>query len=334
MITKVETKPTITDFADIKAHIRQRCGKPELEITYTDEELNELLKRLDDDLEKVEVIAEPIIVKSEPIIIDPLTAPFKPKLTNKDLINSLDKIHKEVANGEYSKISRQRLKKINIELTKRDISPVIRNASKFDFIACKNPLCSLYMNDLKTFELQWLYVQYKGHEVDNETMHKLYKDIFTKPQFDWGQAMQIAIGSYVDKKGVTKYLTTELKLRHLMLSDSMQSELTIFRSEKNRKRHIVAIAKDKIKEEEARKFKIEKMNIKDQLEKFLKSYSPDNKDIPSVSECLSIWEAVKIVGSSKKHTAISHEYKNLSGIKIGVSKTRRRIILLKKELIL
>ena len=315
------------------------------------------LKEKEEVLKSELVIVDPVAVKSkpesviieipqpEPIMVKPkaVISEFAPvivdvpksKLTDKDLLSILEKICKEVAGGEYGELSRNRLKKINIELTKRNISPATRNSSKFDFIACKNPLRSLYMNDLKTYELQWIYVKHYGHEVDNEAVNELCKDIFTNPQFDWEQAMRIAIGSYVDiKDGLKKNLKTVSKLKHLNLPDYMQEELTIFCSDKIIKRRIAA-AKNEFKKREAEaEFKVKKLDVKRQLENFLKIYSPDNRDIPSVSECMLIWEAVKIVGSPKKHTAIIREYKNLSGIEIGISKTRRRIILLKKGLIL
>ena len=346
-----DTEPTITDFADSKARIRQRYGKlePELVINYTDEELEQLWDDATSSEEvsqiearakaravklaesKLEPKPELVIVKLESVIVK-----SKSKLTNKDLISGLDKIYKEVAAGKYSKRNRELSKKINIELSKRNISPAVRNASKFDRIACKNSSRSLYMNDLKTFELQWLYVQYKGHEVDNEAMNKLYKDIFTKPQFDWEQAMQIAIGSYVDKNGATKYLKTESKLRHLNLPECWQHELLVLQSKKVRnviKNGVVRLKRAQHKENaKDAELRTASIDVRHRLEIYAASGSSRMK---SIDVYVNIWMSIQRNGGDKsKLVGIMKSYETFGESSITKTNLRRKILYLGKAGIL
>jgi hypothetical protein len=257
------------------------------------------------------------------------------EITNEALLEYIKKIHGYVILGKYDEKARNLFSKIAIELSKRNISPYERSYPKFKPIACKSELYSLYMMDIQTHDMQWIYSHYFGHSVDDEALDGFCEKIFSTRKFSWEKAIDIAKGSYEESLDKTNNLTMKVKLNYLKLPDHIQEELTILRSEKIRKRQVDkrnAFFKENV---EKNVFDIKTMNVRNTLEVYLKSYSPKNKIIPNVDECMSVWIVIqKNGGNIIKKKEIADGYEKLAGVAINMSTLRRRIEFLQNASIL
>ena len=91
-----------------------------------------------------------------------------------------------------------------------------------------------YLRDIQTFDLEWVFRRYHGHQVD-ETWNEIFKGIFSKESFDTRQASLIA--------GMS--LRPAMKVEYLMLTPEMQKELFMLRTKENDRYVQSLIAKSK-----------------------------------------------------------------------------------------
>ena len=131
---------------------------------------------------------------------------------------------------EYSDEQRALFYYINIELTRRNIAPIWRCINKIPYskltLAQKRYAC-----DIQIIDLQWTHSAHNGHKIINTDWDRLSDRIFEKESFDYIKADNIANAG----------LTNKEKVRFLKLTDSMQTELNVLRSEKIKKRVTRAI---------------------------------------------------------------------------------------------
>lgn len=220
-------------------------------------------------------------------------------LTINELKNTLRNF--SLHNG-YSEQKRALFFFINDELTRRNIAPVWRGIVKIKYSGSKkiSEAKQRYSCDIQIIDLLWIHSQLHGQKVNNTAWYDLYENVFEKDFFDYEQADNIACAGFKLPE----------KIKGLKLKDSIQIQLAVLRSEKNKKRIYRAITA-------AHEVEIHIHNAADANPRKGKKVS-DQAEVWS-----KIWLCRKLAGSSPQN--IADMYYQMTGDTINFSVLRNKL---------
>ena len=289
-----------------------------------EEELNELLQAFDE----VEVIAEPIIVKpeAETIIIEP-------ELTNKNLHNRIREIWTTVANGgSYKDQDQKDFIEMGLILVQRHITYKPDGCRLFHK---PTEAQGAFMNDSQILDLYQILIEHPNHPVDNNALDGMFANIF-EGEFDFDQALDIAIGKYKDKNGKIGNLSIEQKIKYLNIPKCWQYNLVVLQSQSVKdkiKNDAVSLKKAQYKENANDAALITaSIDIRHRLEIYAASSSSRMK---SIDVYVNIWMSIQRNGGDKsKLVGIMKSYETFTESSITKTNLRRKILYLGKAGIL
>lgn len=213
-------------------------------------------------------------------------------------------------NSQYDLKRRSLAYMINDELTHRGIAPVWRGAPKFHNPK-ENSAQARYAADLQVFDLYWVFVHHSGLRAGDGEWNGIFDNIFTTPNFDQNKAYRIA----------SSKLKGDTKIKSLRLSESIQEELAILRSDTVRKR--VSRAKE------------ESVNTQQSLIEAGHRNGRRKRTPEQIDKLLNVWLADKLSHSNsealKKYAQITGQSINESTYRTSKKKIAETLASLKNK---
>lgn len=237
---------------------------------------------------------------------------------------SANHFYELVKHGKYDDDARCEFILFAEAATGKGIAPIKRGYTLFKPMEIeKYKQASIYMNDLRLHDLQWVKATRPGHKVDDEALDGVCWGIFDEGGFDYDQAYKIAEGSFTTRDGKSKNITDESKVKNLCIPSSWQEDLVILRSKKVKADAEKKKISDRKWLKKNRDINTESIAIRERLEAHSKKSMSRMKNIDTY---VNIWKAYCHADNNWSNLkGIMAAYESLANEPINISVLRDKI---------